>query len=97
MRTPRMLVVGLVFAAALAACSSATDAVSETSPTLAAKAATPEPEASEESAASIRVGELSLTWDEQEVGEGIKPAFAVDKEGIVHVAFCFFDYLLIDF
>ena len=87
MRTPRMLVVGLVFAAALAACSDATDTEPDTSPTLAPKIATPEPEVSEDSTTSIRIGELSLTWDEEEVGEGIKPAFAIDDNGVVHVAF----------
>jgi hypothetical protein len=30
---------------------------------------------------------LSLTWDEEEVGEGIKPAFAIDADGVAHVAF----------
>jgi hypothetical protein len=28
-----------------------------------------------------------LTWEESEVGEGIKPAFAVDDDGVAHIAF----------
>ncbi len=32
-------------------------------------------------------GELSLTWAIQEIGEGIKPAFALDHNGVVHTAF----------
>jgi hypothetical protein len=30
---------------------------------------------------------LSLTWQMEEIGEGIKPAFALDQGGVVHVAF----------
>lgn len=38
-------------------------------------------------APSIQIGEISLTWEVQEVGEGIKPAFAMDAEGVAHVTF----------
>jgi hypothetical protein len=32
-------------------------------------------------------GEASLTWRTEEIGTGIKPAFAIDDEGVIHVAF----------
>ena len=38
-------------------------------------------------APSIQIGELSLTWKTLEVGEGIKPSFAIDDNGVAHVAF----------
>ncbi|MFV2045701.1 MAG: hypothetical protein ACC700_21045 [Anaerolineales bacterium] len=38
-------------------------------------------------APSIQIGDIALTWEVQEVGEGIKPAFAIDEQGVAHVAF----------
>ncbi len=32
-------------------------------------------------------GDASLTWRTEEVGAGIKPAFAIDDAGVIHVAF----------
>jgi hypothetical protein len=32
-------------------------------------------------------GDASLTWVTEEVGAGIKPAFAIDEAGVIHVAF----------
>jgi hypothetical protein len=72
---------------ALAACSSATDPVPEPAPTLPAGNATPDLDAPEPSSALIRFGDLSLTWREEEIGEGIKPAFAIDDDGVVHATF----------
>ena len=33
------------------------------------------------------LGELSFDWNVTQVGEGIKPAIAVDDDGVVHIAF----------
>lgn len=35
----------------------------------------------------LQLGALSLDWELQPVGEGIKPAFAIDGAGVAHVAF----------
>jgi hypothetical protein len=35
----------------------------------------------------VQLGALSLRWEVQPVGEGIKPAFAIDSSGVAHVAF----------
>ncbi|MFQ5922157.1 MAG: hypothetical protein ACE5M4_04880, partial [Anaerolineales bacterium] len=88
MHDSRALMIGIsLLAATLAACSG----TAETRPTTASPPtdaqATPEPDISAPSAASIQIGDSSLTWEVQEVGEGIKPAFAIDDEGVAHVAF----------
>ncbi len=92
-----------ILVATLAACSGAADgtpvpsiggADSEPTATLDASsspATEPEPTAAQEqpgiAAPSIQMGELSLTWDAQEIGEGIKPSFAIDENGVAHIAF----------
>jgi len=38
-------------------------------------------------APSIQIGKLALTWEAQEIGEGIKPSFAIDQDGVAHIAF----------
>lgn len=78
-----------MFITAVAACSSAAvDTQRPTSPPTKAEppADTASP-ANEVSDPSIQLGEISLIWDVEEVGEGIKPAFAVDDEGVAHVTF----------
>jgi hypothetical protein len=88
MHTSRILIVGIsVLIAAITACSSAADTVPEIAPTIDDSAETPEPDVPETPATPIRIGDLSLTWDEKEIGEGIKPAFAIDDNGVAHVAF----------
>ena len=91
-----------ILMAALAACSGGADDTVEPSsgavdsqPTatldaLSSSATEPEPTAAQEesniAAASIQIGTLSLTWQAQEIGEGIKPSFAIDENGVAHVA-----------
>ena len=84
-----MAVVVPIFAAAFSACTSATPVSQqpETSPTEAVPPADTAAPSNEALDPLIELGELSLTWDVQEVGEGIKPALSVDDEGIAHVAF----------
>jgi hypothetical protein len=54
-------------------------------------AAEPEPTAAQEgsgiAAPFIQIGELSLTWEVQEIGEGIKPSFAIDENGVAHITY----------
>ncbi|MEE9215869.1 MAG: hypothetical protein V3U32_00395 [Anaerolineales bacterium] len=92
-----------IFMAALAACSGAADdtagpstGVAEPGPTATRDASSSSATQAEDIAAqersgmaasSIQIGELSLTWEVQEIGEGIKPAFGVDDDGIAHVTF----------
>lgn len=100
MRATKILLFGFpIFVMALAACSGVAEPsapVAEAGPTATgAEPSTSGTEtelgaAAEESiiaAPSIQIGEISLTWEVQEVGEGIKPAFAIDEEGVAHVAF----------
>jgi hypothetical protein len=37
--------------------------------------------------AAVTLGELSLSWATEKIGEGIKPALAIDGDGVVHAAF----------
>ncbi len=92
-----------ILAATLAACSGGADepagpsiGVADSEPTatldaLSSSADEPDPAAAQEAsgitAPSIQIGELSLTWETQEIGEGIKPSFAIDEDGVAHVAF----------
>ena len=92
-----------ILAATLAACSAGANdtaapsisaADSEPIATLdesSSSAAEPDPAAAQDAsgiaAPSIQIGELSLTWKAQEIGEGIKPSFAIDEDGVAHVAF----------
>ncbi len=92
-----------IFVMALAACSGVADETARLSTTVAEPGPTAtreepstsvaefEPTAAVEesiiAAPSIQIGDISLTWEVQEVGEGIKPAFAIDEEGVAHVAF----------
>ena len=92
-----------ILVAALAACSGIADdtarpsnAAAEPGPTETRDASTnsvaePEPPAAPEQSViaspSIQIGDISLKWEVQEVGEGIKPAFAIDEEGVAHVTF----------
>lgn len=89
--------------AALAACSGGADepagpstGAADPEPTAigepsSSSAGEPEPTAGQEesgiAAPSIQIGALSLTWEAQEIGEGIKPSFAIDENGVAHVAF----------
>ncbi|MCH7587861.1 MAG: hypothetical protein IIC78_07485 [Chloroflexi bacterium] len=45
-----------------------------------------EPQSTQEEESAERA-QLSLTWEIVEIGEGIKPAFALDANGVVHSAF----------
>ena len=92
-----------VLMVALAACSGGADdtpvpsiGVADSEPTAtldesSSSAAEPDPAATQEesgiAAPSIQIGELSLTWKTQEIGEGIKPSFAIDQDGVAHIAF----------
>ncbi len=92
-----------ILVATLAACSGAADSTAvpsiggaDSEPAAARDASSspatePEPTAAREepgiAAPFIQMGELSLTWEAQEIGEGIKPSFAIDQDGVAHVAF----------
>ncbi len=92
-----------IFVAALAACSSVADDAagpsidvadpgpSATQGSSSSSAAEAEPVAAQDEASiaapSIQIGELSLTWKTQEIGEGIKPSFAIDENGVAHITF----------
>ncbi len=92
-----------ILVASLAACSGVTDETagpgvgvadpgpSATQEVSSSSAVEAEPVAAQDEASiaapSIQIGELSLTWITQEVGEGIKPSFAIDDNGVAHVAF----------
>ena len=87
-RATKILLFGLpIFVMALAACSDEADESAGPSTTVAESEPTAAAEESIIAAPSIQIGEISLTWEVQEVGEGIKPAFAIDEEGVAHVTF----------
>ena len=88
MRAAKILLFGFpIFVVALAACSGGTVDVRETSAPLAEADPIATQEESGDTGTSVQIEEGSLTWELQEVGEGIKPAFAVDEDGVAHVAF----------
>ena len=88
MRATHSIAFGIpILVAALSACSGVTDDTARPSTAVAEPGPTAAPEESGIAAPSIQIEDISLTWEVQEVGEGIKPAFAIDEEGVAHVAF----------
>ena len=88
MRATHTLIFGIPFLAmAIAACSGAPADVPVPVPPATDPEQAAAPELSNAEVTAGQIGELSLTWAVQEVGEGIKPAFAIDDEGVAHVAF----------
>jgi len=83
MRAAQVLIPG--FAVLLTACSSVVAETPEPKPTT--SDITQAPETQEPDGGLIQLGELSLIWEESEVGIGIKPAFALDEAGVVHITF----------
>jgi len=90
MHPTKTLVIGIpILVTALAACANVAQDTARPSTAVPQPepAATSAPEQPIIAAPSIQIGDIALTWEMQEVGEGIKPAFAIDGQGVAHVAF----------
>jgi hypothetical protein len=72
------IIIGGVFTLVVAACSGAAQEDVESPP---------EQQAQQQTQSEGLIESLSLTWGTEQIGEGIKPAFALDEDGVVHIAF----------
>ena len=78
-RIPKLFITAGILAVVAAACS--------TQPSTQDNEIEPQSEQQSTQAESADVERLSLIWETVEIGEGIKPAFALDQNGVVHSAF----------